>query len=83
MIFFRLKKDGDFDYSEAGMTLIEMMIASAIMMVLSLGMATFITNSRRATKAIEVKSNITNLSSNVSALASQPGSVSSSLNVME
>jgi hypothetical protein len=60
-----------------------MMVVSAIMMVLALGMATFLENSRKATKAIEVKSNVTNMTSNVSSVASQAGAVTMSLQVMD
>jgi len=68
---------------ERGMTLIEVTIVSGIMMVLALGMATFIENSRKSTKTIEVKSNVTNMGSNVSSVASQAGAITQSLNVMD
>lgn len=68
---------------EAGMTLVEVMIVSAIMTIIALGMATFLENSRRATKAIEVKSNVTSMTSNVSSVASQAGAVTMSLQVMD
>lgn len=65
--------------NQSGMSLIEVMIASSIMMVLALGFATLLTNTRKEQKNIQTKSEYSSLSSNVRAVASSVSAVRQSM----
>lgn len=65
--------------SEAGMSLVEVMIVSSIAMVLALGMATMITNQQHSVKAIQTKSDFTTIGNSVRANATSDRAVMNSL----
>jgi prepilin-type N-terminal cleavage/methylation domain-containing protein len=75
----KLPSFGDVPMGEAGFTLVEVMVVSAIMLVLALGLATMFTDAGRHQKTIEVKGNIVQLSNGIRGLASTPGAIENSM----
>jgi competence protein ComGC len=69
--------------NENGLTLVEVMIVSGVMIVLALGFATMMSNVGRQQKTIEVKGNLIQLSNGVRGLASTPTAIQLSLEVTD
>jgi Tfp pilus assembly protein PilV len=69
--------------SESGMTLLEVVIASAVMMVLALTMATMMTNQSRQQQQIRTKVDHTGMVGNLRTISSSPDAVANSLIVTD
>jgi len=68
---------------DAGFTLIELMIAGAILSVLILAFSSYVTYQHIEQKKIQIRSNYMGLGNSVAAAATQPRAVQASLEVMD
>lgn len=69
--------------NESGMSLLEVTVASGIMLVLGLGIATMMANQGRQQNQIRAKADHTGILGNLRSVASSPDAVSNSLVVTD